>query len=131
VGPTSPARPRTQGGADLDDVRIYAGQIRLVRTRRVEAGRVAANAVLVPLALMAEGLTDVELLEDEADEPEFPECPRPEAAPAEPASAAGAPAPPPAASEWLAGMRPSNRRMMDLPCAIKKSAARCWPRSAP
>jgi hypothetical protein len=63
-------------------VRIYAEQIRLVRTRRVEGGRVAANVLLVPLAVVAEGVTDVDFLEDGPDEPEVPDCPRPEAAPA-------------------------------------------------
>jgi hypothetical protein len=85
-------KAHTRHGQDLGDVRIYADQIQLVRTQRVEAGRVAANAVLVPLAVVAEGLTSVDFIEEGPDEPDVPDCPRPEATPTEPAPA-GAPAP--------------------------------------
>src|SRR5436305_1197524 len=44
---------RAPEGEELGDVRVYAGEIALVRTRRLEAGRVAANAALVPLAVVA------------------------------------------------------------------------------
>jgi hypothetical protein len=86
-------KARTQPGEDLGDVRIYADQIQLVRTRRVEAGRVATNAALVPLALVAQAVTEVDFLDDEPEEPEVPECPAAEADLPGPESAP-APAPP-------------------------------------
>jgi len=78
---------RTPEGEELGDVRVYAGQIALVRTRRVEPGRVAANAALVPLAVVASAVTDVDFLDGDTDEPEVPQCPAPEAAPGGPETA--------------------------------------------
>jgi len=72
---------RTPAGETLGDVRIYAGEIALLRTRRVEPGRIAANAALVPLAIVASAVTDVDLLDGDTGEPDVPECPAPRDSP--------------------------------------------------
>lgn len=82
---------RSAHGETLGDIRIYADEIALVRTRRVEAGRIAANAALVPLAVVASAVTDVDLLDGDTGEPDIPECPAPEDPPAEPAPIPPAP----------------------------------------
>jgi hypothetical protein len=46
------------GGRPIGPVKIYADSICAVHTRRVEPGRVAANVVLVPLAVFGEVLLD-------------------------------------------------------------------------
>ena len=71
-------RGRSALGETLGDIRIYADEIALVRTRRVEAGRIAANAALVPLAVVASAVTDVDFLDGDTGEPDVPECPAPE-----------------------------------------------------
>jgi hypothetical protein len=88
----------TRLGQPLGDVRIYADEIDLMWTRRVEGGRIAANAALLPFAIAEEALNEdeSELMDEDADRPQPcpPQQPRSSPIP-EPAAAAAQPEPPP------------------------------------
>jgi hypothetical protein len=91
-------RARTRLGQPLGEVRLYADEIDLMWTRRIEGGRIAANAALLPFAILDQAVNGGEDDEEVADQP--PSCPTAEpgsSAAAEPAPAAAAAptAPPP------------------------------------
>jgi hypothetical protein len=90
-------------GQPLGDVKIYAGDIDRVWTRSLSGGRVAANAALVPVALLVnQGFSsDDPALDEETDLPQSCPVPQPRSAPtSEPAPVAvpAQPEPPPAGS---------------------------------
>jgi hypothetical protein len=78
-------KAKTRLGQPLGKVKVYDDEINMIWTQRVEAGRVATNVALVPVAMVFMALTgggnSNDLDEDLWQDP-TPECPPPSTPPA-------------------------------------------------